>query len=84
MVNCVVPADQLDAEVKKWCDEILEKSPTALALAKKSFNVDTEMIRGMGGLAMHALKMYYETAESAEGGNAFREKRKPNFRQFVK
>jgi 2-ketocyclohexanecarboxyl-CoA hydrolase len=84
LVNCVVPADQLDAEVKKWCDEILEKSPTALALAKKSFNVDTEMIRGMGGLAMHALKMYYETAESAEGGNAFREKRKPNFRQFVK
>jgi 2-ketocyclohexanecarboxyl-CoA hydrolase len=84
LVNCVVPADQLDAEVKKWCDEILEKSPTALALAKKSFNVDTEMIRGMGGLAMHALKMYYETAESAEGGNAFREKRKPNFRQFTK
>jgi 2-ketocyclohexanecarboxyl-CoA hydrolase len=84
LVNCVVPADQLDAEVKKWCDEILEKSPTALALAKKSFNVDTEMIRGMGGLAMHALKLYYETAESAEGGNAFREKRKPNFRQFVK
>ena len=84
LVNCVVPADQLDAEVKKWCDEILEKSPTALALAKKSFNVDTEMIRGMGGLAMHALKMYYESAESAEGGNAFREKRKPNFRQFTK
>ena len=84
LVNAVVPADQLDAEVKKWCDEILEKSPTALALAKKSFNVDTEMIRGMGGLAMHALKMYYESAESAEGGNAFREKRKPNFRQFTK
>ena len=33
----------------------MEKSPTAIALAKKSFNVDTEMIRGMGGLAMHAL-----------------------------
>jgi 1,4-dihydroxy-2-naphthoyl-CoA synthase len=53
-VNAVVPQDQLDAEVKKWCDEIVEKSPTAIALAKKSFNVDTEMIRGMGGLAMHA------------------------------
>jgi 2-ketocyclohexanecarboxyl-CoA hydrolase len=83
-VNAVVPLDQLDAEVKKWCDEILEKSPTAIALAKKSFNVDTEMIRGMGGLAMHALKMYYETPESAEGGNAFREKRKPEFRKYVK
>jgi 2-ketocyclohexanecarboxyl-CoA hydrolase len=33
---------------------------------------------------MHALKMYYETPESAEGGNAFREKRKPDFRKFVR
>lgn len=84
LVNAVVPQDQLDAEVKKWCDEIVEKSPTAIALAKKSFNVDTEMIRGMGGLAMHALKLYYETPESAEGGNAFREKRKPEFRKHVR
>ena len=84
LVNAVVPQDQLDAEVKKWCDEIVEKSPTAIALAKKSFNVDTEMIRGMGGLAMHALKLYYETPESAEGGDAFREKRKPEFRKHVK
>lgn len=84
LVNAVVPQDQLDAEVRKWCDEIVEKSPTAIALAKKSFNVDTEMIRGMGGLAMHALKLYYESPESAEGGNAFREKRKPEFRKHVK
>ena len=84
LVNAVVPQSELDAEVKKWCDEIVEKSPTAIALAKKSFNVDTEMIRGMGGLAMHALKLYYESAESAEGGNAFREKRKPEFRKYVK
>jgi 2-ketocyclohexanecarboxyl-CoA hydrolase len=84
LINAVVPLDQLDAEVRQWCDEILDKSPTAIALAKKSFNVDTEMIRGMGGLAMHALKLYYETPESAEGGNAFREKRKPDFRKHVK
>ena len=84
LVNAVVAQDQLDAEVRKWCEEILEKSPTAIALAKKSFNVDTEMIRGMGGLAMQALKLYYESAESAEGGNAFREKRKPDFRKHVK
>lgn len=84
LVNAVVPHDQLDAEVRKWCDEIVEKSPTAIALAKKSFNVDTEMIRGMGSLAMWALKLYYESPESAEGGNAFREKRKPDFRKFVK
>ena len=33
---------------------------------------------------MHALKLYYETEKSAEGGAAFREKRKPDFRKFVK
>lgn len=84
LVNAVVPQQELDAEVARWCDEILQKSPTALALAKKSFNVDTEMIRGMGGLAMQALKLYYGTAESAEGGNAFREKRKPDFRKHAR
>lgn len=83
LVNAVVPMAELDSEVRRWCDEIVDKSPTAIALAKKSFNVDTEMIRGVGGLAMHALKLYYETPESAEGGNAFREKRKPDFRKQV-
>ncbi len=74
----------LDAKVRQWCLEIVEKSPTAIALAKKSFNVDTEMTRGMDALAMQALKLYSETPESAEGGNALREKRKPNFRKHVK
>ena len=84
MVNAVVPHDQLDAEVRKWCEEILEKSPTAIAFAKRSFNVDSEMIRGLSAMAMQGLKLYYETEESREGGNAFREKRKPEFRKYVK
>ncbi len=84
MVNAVVPHDQLDAEVRKWCEEILEKSPTAIAFAKRSFNDDSEMIRGLSAMAMQGLKLYYETEESAEGGNAFREKRKPEFRKYVK
>lgn len=33
---------------------------------------------------MQALKLYYETPESAEGGDAFREKRKPEFRKHVR
>ncbi|MFV9650376.1 enoyl-CoA hydratase-related protein [Pseudomonas citrulli] len=84
LVNAVVPADQLDAEVKKWCDEILLMSPTAIALAKRSFNMDNENIRGIGAFAMQALAMYYDTEESKEGGNAFREKRKPEFRKYAK
>ncbi len=84
LVNTVVPHDQLDAEVAKWCAEILQMSPTAIALAKRSFNVDTEMIRGVSSFAMQALKLYYDTDESKEGGNAFREKRKPEFRKYAK
>ena len=84
LVNAVVPHEQLDAEVAKWCAEILQMSPTAIALAKRSFNVDTEMIRGISSFAMQALKLYYDTEESKEGGNAFREKRKPDFRKYAK
>ena len=80
LCNAVVPLDQLDAEVDKWCADILEKSPTALAIAKKSFNAGTEHIRGIGALGMQALSLYYQTAESKEGVNAFNQKRKPDFR----
>ncbi len=84
LVNAVVPHESLDAEVAKWCAEILDKSPTAIAIAKRSFNVDTEMMRAMSSLAMQALKLYYDTDESREGGNAFRAKRKPDFRKHAK
>lgn len=80
LINAVVPADQLDAEVQKWCDEILALSPTAIAIAKRSFNADSDSIRGIGGLGMQALALYYNTEESHEGVKAFMEKRKPRFR----
>lgn len=80
LVNCVVPHEQLDAEVDRWCAELMEKSPTALAIAKRSFNADTESIRGIASLGMQALSLYYDTDESREGGIAFREKRPPRFR----
>jgi 2-ketocyclohexanecarboxyl-CoA hydrolase len=84
LVNAVVPDDKLDAEVAAWCSELNKRSPTAIALAKKSFNADTESIRGMGGLAMQALRMYYNTEESQEGVKALNEKREPDFMKYYK
>lgn len=84
LVNAVVPNDQLDAEVDRWCREIVEKSPTAIAIAKRSFNADSENIRAIGSLGFEALALYYGTEESQEGGRAFREKRAPNFRKHVR
>ncbi|MDP6390781.1 MAG: enoyl-CoA hydratase-related protein [Alphaproteobacteria bacterium] len=83
LVNAVVPDDELDAEVDKWCAEINQMSPTAIAIAKRSFNADSENIRGIGMLGFQALKLYYATDESKEGGNAFRAKRPPDFKKFV-
>ncbi len=83
LCNVVVPHDQLDAEIDRWCAEILQMSPTAIAIAKRSFNADTESIRGIGSLGLQALKLFYDTEESKEGVNAFMEKRKPEFRKYV-
>ena len=80
LVNAVVSAEKLDEEVDRWCAEIKERSPTAIAIAKRSFNADTEQLRGVSALGFEALALFYGTEESKEGGRAFREKRPPKFR----
>jgi 2-ketocyclohexanecarboxyl-CoA hydrolase len=80
LVNVVVAPAELDAEVARWCAEIKERSPTALAIAKRSFNADTEQLRALGALGFEAVALYYGTEEAKEGGRAFREKRPPRFR----
>jgi 2-ketocyclohexanecarboxyl-CoA hydrolase len=84
LINAVVPDAELDDEVMRWCEEINKRSPTAIALAKKSFNADTESIRGMGQLAMQALRLYYYTEESQEVVKALNEKREPDFMKFYR
>jgi 2-ketocyclohexanecarboxyl-CoA hydrolase len=84
LVNAVVPPEQLDAEVQRWCDEIMERSPTAIAIAKRSFNMDTAHQNGIAGMGMYALRLFYETEESKEGVRAFLEKRKPDFRKHTR
>jgi len=82
LVNKVVPAARLLEEVEAWCREILAKSPTAIRLAKQSFNIDTEQIGGVARFAQIALQLYYQTDEAVEGRNAFVEKRPPDFGKF--
>jgi naphthoate synthase len=84
LVNKVVPLADLRREVEQWCRELLEKSPTALALAKQSFNIDSEQRAGVAQFAHTALGMYYRTEEAMEGRNAFVEKRPVNFEKFRK
>jgi 2-ketocyclohexanecarboxyl-CoA hydrolase len=84
LVNAVVSDAELDAEVANWCARILEHSPSAIAIAKRSFNADTEGIRGISWMGMQTLSYMYDTEESREGVRAFLEKRTPDFQRYVK
>jgi dihydroxynaphthoic acid synthetase len=84
LVNKVVPAADLRREVEGWCAEILAKSPTALKLAKYSFNADTDAIHGIGALGFSAVELYWKTPEAEEGVQAFLEKRPPDFRKHTR
>lgn len=55
----------------------------ALAFLKRSFNADSDSIRGISNLSLHAVKLYYGTAESREGVDAFLEKRDPDFLKYL-
>ena len=52
-------AGELDAEIDRWCAEILERSPTAIAIAKRSFNADSDNIRGIAAMGMQSLNLFY-------------------------
>jgi naphthoate synthase len=82
LVNAVVPGGELRAEVRRWADEILEKSPTALRFLKHSFNADTESIAGIGSLSFDGLDLFLRSDEAREGLAAFARKRKPDFSKF--
>lgn len=83
LVNFVVPDEALDVEVDRLCDEILSKSPTALKMLKYSFLADSEGLSGITELGVGGLSLYYGTAESTEGRDAFMNKRKPDFWKHV-
>ncbi len=84
LINKVVADEELDSAVAAWAEEIGERSPTAIAIAKRSFVAANEYIRGIASMGLQALKLYYDTDESKEGVKALQEKRKPEFRKYVK
>ena len=81
MVNRVVPHAELDAEVDRWCKEILALSPTAIAIAKRACNAKF-LTRSAASApwACRPSSCSTESPESKEGVAAFREKRAPRFR----
>ncbi|WP_066066757.1 1,4-dihydroxy-2-naphthoyl-CoA synthase [Neobacillus soli] len=82
LVNKIVPQGELMAAAEEWAAKIVEKSPTAIKMLKYSFNADSANIEGISQIAMASLGMFYKSDESAEGRNAFVEKRPVDFKKF--
>ena len=75
----MVPDAQLEAEVTRWADELLQMSPRYLEIAKISSNLWWNQARDnyMSGLGM--LVQAIGSKDMIEGATAFMEKRKPQF-----
>ena len=82
LVNTVVPLDRLEEETVAWCREMLALSPFALRLAKASFNAHEDGYAGLQQLAHDANLLFYGSEEAAEGREAYKEKRAPDFSRF--
>ena len=82
LVNTVVPLADLERETVAWCREMLALSPFALRLVKASFNAHEDGYAGIQQLAHDANLLFYGSDEAAEGREAFKEKRAPEFDKF--
>lgn len=84
MVNKVVPFEQLEDEVVSWAETMMERSPLALRMIKAGLNAELDGQAGIQELAGDATMLYYLIDEAHEGGQAFLEKRKPDWSKFPK
>lgn len=81
LINYAVPADQLDAAVRKLVDAILSKSPVAVATGKGMFYRQLEM--GMEDAYTYAagvMACNMQADDAREGIDAFIEKRQPTWK----
>ncbi len=80
LVNHVVPADRLDAEVERLVASIASKSPAAVASGKRLFYEQAEMdIEAAYEHAADVMARDMMSADAGEGIDAFLEKRPPRW-----
>ncbi len=84
MVNKVVPFERLEDETVAWAQTMMEHSPLALRMIKAGLNAELDGQSGIQELAGDATMLYYMLDEAQEGGRAFLEKRKPDFKKYPK
>jgi dihydroxynaphthoic acid synthetase len=80
LVNAVVPLAELDDEVLRWCDRILDGSPTCIDILKAVFDSEIDEMAGTVRRFAHSISPgFTDSAEAREAQLAFSEKRPPVF-----
>jgi enoyl-CoA hydratase/carnithine racemase len=81
LVNRVVPAAELDAEVEKLSRQIAAKPPGTVAAGKRAFYRQMDLgVEGAYALASTVISSSFAHEEGKEGMQAFIEKRPPNWK----
>jgi dihydroxynaphthoic acid synthetase len=85
LVNTVVPHERLDEEVDRWCEELMQKSPSCLRILKASFRELLQPLRQpeRDWVAEFA-PGFYASGEAGEGKSAFLERREPDFSRYAR
>ncbi len=79
LVNTVVPLEQLEAEVAKWCEELLSVSPGCLEILKAAFDQELDGYKEPCAISAAMYPDWFDMPEGKEGGAAFVEKRPARF-----
>ena len=80
LVNRVVPAEEIDAEVRRLTDAILARSAAVIGLGKKVFYEQLEQALGEAyGTASEAMAANLRLGDASEGIDAFLKKRSPQW-----
>lgn len=80
-VNAVVPDDDLEGEVERWCEEFFALSPRYLEIAKISSNAWWNQLYDSYSSGLGMLLQAAGSEDMIEGATAFIEKRAPEFQQ---
>ncbi|MDP7241109.1 MAG: enoyl-CoA hydratase-related protein, partial [Dehalococcoidia bacterium] len=85
LANKVVPRAKLEEEVDNWCDELLKLSPDCIEVYKATFDHDIEYLAGMSGMHQRLMiPWWHDSPDLKEAGNAFVERREPDFWKYRK
>jgi len=81
LVNCVVPADDLDSVLREWAERLAAGPTKTISLAKKLINDAHDVDRAEAFEAEALAQEENMTSEDAqEGVRSFVERREPNFK----